>query len=293
MRVSGPNYDMEHDIIQGQIKEINSLDDGDFTISETLPAGYEFDKFEGANEISYAVGEVTISDDGYEHHIKIYNDVIPDPPETYSIVVEKEVTVVNGTPSGNDTFGVQVTNGQSVVDNGGPQNIADGESFEVTGLLEGTYYVEELVGLLPPYYVFTGFGGDADTNGMVTLPNGDSGNATVIVKNSYNEPDEPTYTITIEKFVEVLSGTPSQNDTFDVQVTDGQNVIPGGGPQAISNNQTFVINGLVAGTYYVEELLGSLPDNYSFGGYGGDANPQGKLCCRSMMMTKCICNSYQ
>ncbi len=63
-------------------------------------------------------------------------------------------------------------------------------------------------------------------------------------------------------------------------------MIPGGGPQAISNNQTFVINGLVAGTYYVEELLGSLPDNYSLVVMVEMQILKVKLCCRSMMMTQ-------
>ncbi len=122
--------------------------------------------------------------------------------------------------------------------------------------------MEELLNELPVNYTFESFGGHADSNGMVYIPIDDEDpDAYVIVNNSYDK--QPTYSITITKMVEVLNGTPAQGDTFDVQVTDGDLVVTDGGPNAIQDGQSFVVSGLLAGTYYVEELLDTLPAFYS------------------------------
>ncbi len=65
---------------------------------------------------------------------------------------------------------------------------------------------------------------------MVTLPiSGERDpNATVYVNNDYNEPPD-VYSITINKVVNIINGTPSETDTFDVQVTDGEEVVLNGG----------------------------------------------------------------
>lgn len=173
-----------------------------------------------------------------------------DIPLTGTLTVIKHVTNNNGGTKGASDFNIHVKDGSNEVA-GSPAAGAESPGTPYSSLNAGTYTVSEdsVNG-----YTQTGFSGDCDSNGAVTLAGGESKTCTIT-----NDDIQPK--LTVIKHVTNDNGGNAVVSDFTLKV-DSTQVTSG------------VQNGFNAGTYTVSEntLIGYTPSSWS-----GDCNADGTI----------------
>ena len=242
--VTGPNsYNSSQCVPSGQSSvDFIGLNTGAYTVTESSVAGYAFVSGEGTNctfSGSTATGNVTAAAGGATNASCTFHNAL----QQGTLTVIKHVVTDNGGTATADQWSIHVKSGANEV-SGSPQAGSEsGTSYTLTG---GSYTVSETGG--PSGYTFTGFSGDCDSSGNVTVVAGQ--NKTCTLTN-----DDQTAHLKLVKVV--------VNDNGG-SATEAAWTLSASGPTPLSGPGPVVESDVNAGTYNLSE---SGPGGYSTTGY--------------------------
>ena len=242
--VTGPNsYNSTQCVPSGQSSiDFIGLNSGSYTVTESTVAGYAFVSGSGTNctfSGSTATATVTAAAGGATNASCTFHNAI----QQGTLTVIKQVVNDNGGTATADQWSIHVKSGANEV-SGSPQAGSEtGTSYTLTG---GTYAVSETGG--PSGYTFTGFSGDCDSSGNVTVVAGQ--NKTCTLTNN----DQTAHLKLVKVVVNDNGGSATEADW----------TLSASGPTPLSGPGPAVESDVNAGTYNLSE---SGPGGYSTTGY--------------------------
>ncbi|MCL4295825.1 MAG: S8 family serine peptidase [Anaerolineae bacterium] len=196
-------------------KTFTNLAAGTYTITETLPvAGWALTALNctdpsGGTTTTLATGQASINLAAGETVTCTYTNTL----QTGTLIVKKHVVNDNGGAATANQWSIHVTSGGVDVSDSPQDGSESGTSYTLTN---GTYNVSETGG--PSGYTFTGFSGDCDSSGNVTVVAGQTKTCTL------TNDDQPGTLIVKKVVVNNNGGTKTAGD-FSFQV-DGGTAIP-------------------------------------------------------------------